>query len=89
MIFGILFVFTYVKGVVHFVGRSIKKYILPSIKLQNSVAGLIAVSILLLLFVIGLGTLVISYNENYDFSTSLYFVVYTATVRALISLVSP
>jgi hypothetical protein len=76
-------VFTYVEGVVHFVGRSIKNYILPSVKLRNSIPGLVAVSAILLLCVIGIGTAFIAFNEQYDFSTSLYFVVYTATVRAL------
>lgn len=80
MIFGILFIFTYVQGVVHGVGRAIKKYVLPSLKLQNNLQALIVVSIVLFLLVIGLGTMFIAFNEGYDFSTSLYFVVYTATV---------
>lgn len=81
MVLGILFIFTYVQGVVHGVGRSIRRYILPPLKLHHSTVGLIAVSTLLLLCVVGVGTAFIAYNEGYDFPTSLYFVVYTATVR--------
>jgi hypothetical protein len=88
MLLGILFVFTYVNGAVGFIGRSIKHYILPLVKLQDSILGFVAVCIILLLCVIGVGTLVIVYNENCDFVTALYFVVYTATVRAVTASVS-
>lgn len=81
MIVGVLFIFTYVRDAVHGFGRSIKKFILPTFRLQHNLLALLCVAFTILVLLLGVGVMVIVFNEGYGFVTALYFAVYTATVR--------
>lgn len=82
MLFGILFLFTYIKNVIHSVGRALKRCIIPSLSLEHSVLGLVIVSFSSLFIILAVGTTFVCVNEDMHFVDALYFIVYTATVRA-------
>ena len=81
MVFGVLFIFTYIRDVIHAIGKTIKRYILPSMHLPNSLAAVLLFSCVSFFLVLSVGVIFIHFNEDFSFVTSLYFVVYTATVR--------
>lgn len=81
MLFGILFLFTYIKNVVHQVGTVLKRQVLPSLSLQHYVGGLVVVSFSSLFVILAVGTVFVYFNEGLHFVDALYFIVYTATVR--------
>ena len=81
MVFGVLFIFTYIRDVIHAIGKTIKRYILPSMHLPNSLAAVLLFSCVSFFLVLSVGVIFIHFNEDFSFVTSLYFFVYTATVR--------
>lgn len=83
MVFGILFIFTYIKDVLHAVARTIKNSIIPTLNLEHYVGAMLVVSLSLLVLTVFVGVMFVCYNEQLGFVTGLYFIVYTVTVRIL------
>lgn len=81
MIFGILIIFTSVREMMGFLGRSLKRWVIPHLNMEHFVASSLVVSLITLVIVIVIGTVVISTAEGHSYLESTYFAFATAAVR--------